>query len=68
MLRVGENGADSLDSQDLTAHHDRLAGCLAGGFPLAVLIFSAAFLLPDPLLVLVIPSEIRFHRFPFSSP
>ena len=31
MLRVGENGADSLDSQDLTAHHDRLADCLAGG-------------------------------------
>ena len=50
MLRVGENGADSLDYQDLKALHDRLAGCLAGGFPPAVLIFSAAFLLSDPLI------------------
>lgn len=48
MLRVGENGADSLDSQGLKAHHDRLAGCLAGGFPPAVPIFSAAFLLSAP--------------------
>jgi hypothetical protein len=34
MLRVGENGADSLVSQDLKDLKDLLACCLAGGgFP-----------------------------------
>lgn len=49
MLRVGENGADSLVSQDLKDLKDLLACCLAGGgFPRAVLIFPPVFLLSDP--------------------
>lgn len=45
MLRVGENGADSLESLDL---QNLLACCLAGGFPREALVFPPAFLLSDP--------------------
>jgi hypothetical protein len=43
MLRVGENGADSLVSQDLKDLKDLLACCLAGGAFLGLSSFFRLF-------------------------